>query len=105
MTVAGPRATVRLCGPIDGEQGDAMGRELSTLIEAGYRRLAVDVSRVPSITSAGAAPLISTLSALRLCGGTLSVLKANTQISAVLTRMEITALIELTRVEDDPGSA
>jgi anti-sigma B factor antagonist len=76
---------VRLAGRLDMGSADLLKRRVASLVEDGHARVAVDLTEVSFIDSAGLGALISGLKSTRSAGGDLRIAAPNEQTRMVLS--------------------
>lgn len=83
-------ATLHPAGRVDLLSAGQLRQALLDAVEAGHRRLVVDLGDVPFIDSSGLASLISGLKAARQAGGDLRIARPTEQAQTVfqLTRLD-----------------
>ncbi|HEY8588938.1 MAG TPA: STAS domain-containing protein [Naasia sp.] len=89
-TIPGDVAVLRLSGKLNMVSASALRDAITSLLEAGQRRLVADLADVPFMDSSGLGALIAGLKSARQAGGDLRIASVGEQIRMVLqlTNME-----------------
>jgi anti-sigma B factor antagonist len=84
-----------------GADSDAFQRALRALVDAGHRKVLVNLEQVSWINSSGLGILIEGFSALQRQGGTLKLVHVPPRIESVLAVTKLSTIFESYRQEDE----
>lgn len=95
------RTLLSLTGRLDGQWSDHLDRHVSELVRAGRHRLALDLSTVDFLSSAGIRALVSAQRQLSAVNGTLTVVSLSEPVDKVLSMVGLRSML----VRLDPAVA
>ena len=78
-------AVVRLDGRLDLVSAGETRQRLVEAVEAGHRRLVVDMASVDFVDSSGLGAIVGVLKSARQAGGDLRIARPTTQLQSILT--------------------
>ena len=88
-------AVVRPAGRIDTAAAPALEQELNRIINEGTRKIVLDFSGVPYISSGGLRVLLATAKKLRLDGDSFALCSLNPDVARILTLAGFTTIFSI----------